>query len=483
MPKKRPPATISIGYGGLKQYGGRVAEEFHPNLRGTKAAKVYEEMRDNDAIVGAVLYAIESFLRKMKWKVEGPDEAEVEFLKSCMDDMEMPWEDFISDVLSFLVFGYSLHEVVYKVRRGPSETNPRYYSVSDDGRIGWRALALRPQATIDRWEIDDVTGEILGAWQKPPAGTAGSDVYLPIDRCVLFRTRPYKNNPEGKSILRNAYRSWYLKKRLEEIEAIGLARDLNGLPVIYVPPQMMASNASQSLRQSRAQMEELASKIHRDELEGIVFPSPLEVGETNVSTGYKIELLSTNGGQKMPADPIIRRYDTRIAMSVAAEFLILGTEKQGSFALGAEKSANFIRSLHWYGQVVASTLNKTAVQRLYEANGVPPEKRAKIVPGDLDTPDLMAFGTFLGQLTSNGLLHPTPAVEQRLREIAGLPEEADELEALFEEEKALEEEQRQLDAEVAMAGAESQRMGAEAKMMGAKVPKPAAKPKAKPKAK
>ncbi len=482
MPRKRPPSTIEVGIAGLKQYGGRVAEEWHPNLRGTKAARVYEEMRDNDAVVGAVLYSIESFLRKMKWKVEPADDSEgaakeADFLKSCMDDMDVPWEDFISDVLSFLVYGYSLHETVYKLRVGPKESNPRYYSQHDDNRFGWRALALRPQNTIDRWDIQPETGEILGAIQLPPTGTAAhAEYYLPLERCVLFRTRPFKNNPEGKSILRNAYRSWYMKKRLEEIEAIGIARDMNGLPVVQVPAQIMSSTASASQRAIRSAMEDLVSKLHRDELEGIVFPSELEPGEANTPTGYKLTLLSTNGGKQITADPIIRRYDARIAMSMAAEFIILGTEKQGSFALGAEKSANFVRSLYWYGQTIAATLNKTAVKRLYDVNDVPVELRAKLCPGDLDGPDLMAYGTFLQAVTSNGLLHPTPAVEEKIREFAGLPEESDDLEALFEEEKKAKEEQAQLDAEVARSGMETAAMTA-----GAKAAAPKGKPSAKPK--
>lgn len=491
MPKKRPPSTVEVGVSGLKHYGGRIAEEFHPNLKGPKAAKVYEEMRDNDAVIGAILYTIESYLRKAPWKVEAADDSEAsqkekEFLESCLQDMERPWEDVVSDILSFLPYGYSLHEVVYKLRLGPKETNERYYSAHDDARFGWRDLALRPQTTIDRWDIDPATGKILGAYQKAPDGYAkAEEFYLPMSKCVLFRTRPFKNNPEGKSILRNAYRSWYLKRRLEEIEAIGIARDLNGLPVVKVPAQIMSPNASAAQKNIRTSMENLVSLIHRDDCEGIVFPSEFVAGETNTQSGYSIELMTTNGGQKLSADPIIRRYDARIAMSTAAEFLILGTEKQGSFALGAEKSANFVRSLYWYINTIVATLNKGPVKWLYDVNDVPVENRARLCVGDLEKPDLMAFGTFLGQLAGNGLLHPTPAVEEKLREVANLPLETEELEALFEEEKALEEEQRQLDAEVAMAGAQAKVTAAGAKVppAAAKPAAPGAKPSAKPKGK
>lgn len=492
MPKKRPPATLEIGIPGLKHHSGRIDEEFHRLLRGTKAAALYEEMRDNDATIGAVFYCIEAFLRAVEWKVVGDDENEKEFLKSCMHDMEQPWEDFISDVLSFLTYGHSLHEIVYKVRRGPDETNPRYQSESDDGRFGWRALALRAQRTLDRWDIDD-QGNIHGVWQKPPY-SATEDIYLPLDRCVLFRTRPYKNNPEGRSLLRNSVVSYMRKKRLEEIEALGVARDLVGTPVIQAPAQILSGRASPDQQATRARLELLVSSMQRGENEGFVFPAELD--SDGKPTGYKFSLLASPGAKQIPADPIIRRYDSRMLMSMAAEFLMLGTEKQGSFALGSEKSSNFVRSLSWYIDAICATMNKGPVKKLYDVNGVPVEKRARIVAGEIDMPGLQELGLFLQQAVSSGLIHPTPEIEAKLREVSRMPgADIAEIEALFEEEKQLAEEQRQLDAEVARAGMQAKPDaegavggksasvtvpgGGKAKSKAPAKTKPAAKPKVK----
>ncbi len=512
MPRKRPPATVTIGTGGLKHSWGQVQEEFHPRLAGGKAAKVYEEMALNDAAVGAVLYVIEAFLRRVDWRVEPakakqiaeagepaaaqkkpdaleklappngkappfgakPDEneededsdgdepgglpsdepetspealKEAEFLESCMHDMEQSWGDFISDALSFLVHGYSLHEIVYKIRRGRAGESPRFQSAHDDGRIGWRCIDMRAQSTIERWQFDGSTSTVLGAWQKNPVDL--SEVFLPIEKCVLFRTRTAKGNPEGRSILRTAYRAWYMKKRLEEVEAIGIARDLTGIPVMEVPAGIMATTATGPQLAVRAAMERLVSRLHRDESEGFVLPSELDT--EGKPTGYKLRLLSSPGQKQIPADPVIRRYESRILMAMAAEFLMLGTEKQGSFALGATKSENFIRSLEWYVWSIADALNRTAVAKLYEANNVPEEARAKIVPGDLDKPDLKDLGLFLSQIAAHGLIHPTPKVEARLREIADLPGEEAALASLFEEEKQLEADARAMEAETARA--------------------------------
>lgn len=461
MPRKRPPSTVQLGIGGLKHSWGQVQEEFHPRLQGTKAARVYEEMASNDAAIGAVLYVIEAFLRRVDWKVEpasvpgdeaGPSEeaeAEAAFLESCMNDMDQSWSDFISDVLSFLTYGYALHEIVYKIRRGRAGDSPRFQSAYDDGRIGWRAIETRAQNTIDGWEFEGTSSAVLGAWQKNPNDF--NTVFLPIEKCVLFRTRSAKGNPEGRSILRTAYRSWYMKKRLEEVEAIGINRDLTGIPVIEAPVAVLADNATDAQRALRSTLQQIASRLQRDEAEGLVFPAERDADDK--PTGFKLKLLSSPGQKQIPADPVIRRYESRMLMSMSAEFLMLGTEKQGSFALGATKSQNFVKSLEWYINAIADTLNRTAVARLYDANNVPPEFRARIVPGDLDRPDLKDLGLFLSYVASAGLVHPTPKVEARLRELADLPIEEDELENIFAEEKQAEQEQQRLEAEMAQAGA------------------------------
>ena len=393
--------------------------------------RVYEEMASNDATIGAALYAIEAFLRRIDYEVkpaaDTPEaKAEAVFLDQCMHDMDQSWDDFISDVLSMLVYGYSLHEIVYKYRRGLDQTNPRYRSRYNDGRLGWRSLALRAQRTIDRWEVDTDTGEILGAYQEAPPKY--KTTFLPMRRCVLFRTKAYKNNPEGVSMLRRAYRAWKIKKKLEEVEATGVARDLNGLAVMELPEELMSATATPAQKSVRAQIQKLVSLIARDQVEGVVIPA--EVG-ANGPTGYKFRLASSSGSKQILADGIIRRYDGRIAMSLAAEFLLLGMEKTGSFALAAEKSSHFVKSLEWYARAIVDQLNTVVVPRLMQVNGVPPELWPTIQHSPIQVPDLKELGTFLQQIGGAGLLTPTAELEAHIRSVAQFPDPTgEELEAM-----------------------------------------------------
>ena len=112
-----------LGRIGQRRYGGVIYEEFLPELRGKRGIAVYNEMSENDDIVGAILFAIEMLLRQCDWNIEpGGDSAKdieaAEFVESCMNDMQKTWIDTVSEILSFLTFGWSFHEIVYKRRMG-----------------------------------------------------------------------------------------------------------------------------------------------------------------------------------------------------------------------------------------------------------------------------------------------------------------------------------------------------------------------------
>src|SRR6478752_4150232 len=109
-----------VGLTGLKHGKGKssVDEELLRELTGEKGIRTIKEMRDNDPVVGAILFAIDKLIRQVKWRVDGeevPDE-DKEFLDECMNDMSHTWVDFISEVLSMLPFGWSYFEQVYKKR-------------------------------------------------------------------------------------------------------------------------------------------------------------------------------------------------------------------------------------------------------------------------------------------------------------------------------------------------------------------------------
>ena len=66
----RTPSLDILGHSGLSYSGGSISEEWLTKLSGDRALRVYKEMRDNDAVIGSILYAIKSMVRQTPWKVE-----------------------------------------------------------------------------------------------------------------------------------------------------------------------------------------------------------------------------------------------------------------------------------------------------------------------------------------------------------------------------------------------------------------------------
>lgn len=415
-----------LGASGLRRFSGFIYEEFLQNLTGWKGIAVYKEMASNDSVVGAVLFAIDMLCRRVPWRVEAAspemhDKEAAEFLETCMNDMSNTWIETISEILSMLQYGHSVHELVYKRRAGDSQ-DPSFRSKHTDGRIGWRKIPIRSQDTLYRWNFDD-HGGIRGVEQLAPPHYYHCSI--PMEKMLLFRTTITKNNPEGRSILRTAYRSWYMKKNLENIEAIGVERDLAGLPVALVPPELLASTCPPEKRALLAQIQKIVTNIRRDEQEGVVFPS---ARDEKGNLLYELKLLSTAGARQFDTDKIIQRYDQRIAMSSLADFILLGQDKVGSFALAHNKTNLFMTAIGAYLDIVADVFNRYAVPRLFALNDFRISSYPKIAHGDLDAVNIVELGDYITKLSGAGMpLFPNIELEKHLMKAAGLPEPIDEM--------------------------------------------------------
>lgn len=417
----RGALTDELGRSGLPVMAGRVWDEFLPALQGFRAAKVYREMWMNDAVVSAIWFAVDMLIRKVDWKVEpggdSPQDTEAaDFLTSVKGDMSTTWEDFISEVLSMVIFGFAPCELVYKFRRGQGQT-PGETSKFNDGRLGWRKLPLRAQETVWQWDFDDSGGVQAMVQVAPPDY---QNLTIPIGKLLLFRTLTHKGNPEGRSILRPAYRSWLFKKRIEEIEGIGIERDLAGLPVLKVPAQLLLGSASATEKALLSSLQTLVTNIRRDAQEGVILPQQYDAEGNPL---YELSLLSTGSRRQFDTDKVIGRYNQQIAMTIMADFILLGHEAVGSKALGMSKIELFTAAIQAWVNSISATINRHGVTRLFALNDLKVDKLPEITPGSVDVPDLNELGAYIEALAASGMpLFPDGGLENYLRTVAGLPE-------------------------------------------------------------
>lgn len=402
------------GKTGLYRFNtGWIYEEFLKELQGRRGIEVYKEMSENDDVIGAILFASEMLMRQSDWNIQEAgatqqDREAAEFVRSCMDDMEETWSDFISEVLSFLTYGWSYHEIVYKRRMGNTK-NPETHSKYSDGLIGWRKLPVRSQDTLWEWKYDECDN-LIGLVQCAPPRY--EQVFIPLEKALHFKTKSRKNNPEGRSILRNSYRDWYFKRRIQEIEGIGIERDLAGLPVLTAPENV--DIWSEDCKEELAKAESIVRSVRRDEREGIV-----------LGNGWQFTLTSTGGRRQFDTNQIIERYDTRMAMTVLADFVLLGHQNVGSFALSSDKTELFSVALGAFLDLICEVFNKQAIPRLIDLNGAHfagITGYPALIHGDIETQDLSKLGEFVSRMVGIGAITPDEHMEDYLRMAASLPE-------------------------------------------------------------
>ena len=419
LEKARPKDVVrvgmnEVGYSGLNQSSGTLREEFLGELRGKSGIRVFREMSENDAIIGAILFAVGMLMRQATWRVvpnplTPTDQELADFVNSCREDMSMTWNDVISEVMTMLPFGWSLLEMVYKKREG-MQKDPVKSSRFSDGKLGWAKMPLRSQDSLDKWTFNRD-----GAIAMTQKTTSGETAVVPLSKCLLFRTQSNKNNPEGRSILRNAYRSWYFKKRIEEIEGVGIERDLAGLPVMTPPENLDIWNPQDSVAVAyRQEAETIIRNIRRDEQEGVLLPF-----------GWTLTLLSTGGRRSFDTSEIISRYDHSMAMSVMADFIVLGhNNRYGSFALAGSKTHMFGMAIGGWLDAITEVFNRYAIPHLLAVNGIVTETPPVLEHGDIETPDLDSLGNYIQKLSGAGFkMFPNEVLEKVLLTMGSLPTE------------------------------------------------------------
>jgi len=400
-------AHAELGVSSFRHSSGYIHDEFQRELVGLRGRRKYREMRDSDPTIGAMLFAITSIVRTASWDfdaAEGDTEGKYsEWLEDTLTNMPgMTWDDVISDALNMIPFGFAIQEIV---------TMPK-----KDGTIGLRKLAPRRQDTVVRFDLDS-HGELLGVWQTAPNGAAG-DIYIPAFKLVHYRMDYNSGNPEGRSLIRNAYKPYHFINTISVQEAIGVERDLSGLPVIKAPSGYLQVAAN------RAAMERIARDLKFNDQGGLVLPSDVyldsEGRKTNVPQ-FEIQLVSSeSSGGRIDTDRIIQRHVRQMAATILAQFITLGDGK-GSYALSENQTDLFLKAIESILECITQTLERQLIPLLWTINSFPEDMMPCVRPGKIAPEDLQVFGDFIQKVSGAGIPLNDRATEEFIRDKAGFP--------------------------------------------------------------
>ena len=382
-----------LGDTGLARWGGAIDE---PGRR-LVGARWYREVRAmlDTPVIKGMLFAIEMLIRRAEWQMVPADDAGAEaqetadFVESCRFDMRDPWEDTLAEILGFLPYGFSLHEIVLKRRLGDDGTPG---SMADDGLIGWDEWSPRPQDTLSEWVFDE-RGHVVAFVQQAP--NLARSATIPLSRCLHFRSGGYRGSPEGDSVLRAAHIDWDAINKLQLIEAIGIERDLAGLPVALVPPRYLRADATPEERALRDAVRKIVTGVRNNDQAGVIFP--LEHDDKGHPT-FEFKLLSTGGARQFDTGAVITRRATHMTMALLSDFLMVGHGKTGSYALSQDKTRLFTTAISAWLDVIANVINDQAIKPLLRINGIDGRLAPTLRPGPLDDADLKAASEFFKAL-------------------------------------------------------------------------------------
>lgn len=394
---------------GFGREGDRfVAESLEPNpdLRGLEAVRVWDEMSRTDDQVGSALRALRTPVTSAGWALTNTDDVDdnvVEFVRTNIglpkpgeargrrEHQGIVFSEHLAQAFKAAIYGHAIFEQVYAY-------NP------DDGYLHLRKLAPRDQTTIEEIEVGE-DGGLRAVRQTAPAlsiarGGIPQARRIPVESLVFYCVGRDGADWYGTSVLRQAYRPWFFKDRLERIGVQIVERNGMGVPVAYVESNTDDSMVDEALANFRAGATAYAK-----------FPNTV-----------KFELVGVSGSTVDPL-PQIKHYSQQISKALAQGFQDLGHDA-GARSLGETFLKVALRASQEIADLIADTFTEHVIRDLVELNFGEGTPYPVLSPGDIvangDTDSAVIV-----DLAGAGLITPDQGLEKHLRAQHGLPELAE----------------------------------------------------------
>ena len=402
---KKKPSSKPLGVSGTDIFDGIITEEYNSELSDIKGIKIYDEMRRSDATVRAAISATQLPIRRASWfvKTASEDERDIEvrdFIERALfDEMSITWADFLRQALLMLPFGVMLFEKVYAVK----EIDGKNYII-------WKKFAPRMPKSITTWETSD------GKQGIQQLDSVGNSASIPMEKLLVFVNEIEGENWWGVSLLRAAYKHWYIKTNLERIDSVAHERQGLGVPFVTLPDNHTAADVTKAkniLKNLRAH--DQGYLLEYDEL--------------------AVEFKDMKANTTRDPHKSISYHNREIVLAVLAQFLDLGSNGGGSRALSEDHTSLFLQSLEAIANSFKDVVNKYAIKELVDLNFDNVDVYPELDYSGISRVDVEKLSTAYQRFTQSGGLKATEADDQYIRGLLGLPERTEEDEDV-EKEKA-----------------------------------------------
>lgn len=272
-----------------------------------------------------------------------------------------------------------------------------------------KSLQVRLPRSVWKWPQDDY-GNMTGIVQFIPGR---SETFIPAEDLVYYRLAGEGDNWMGTSLLRQAYKPWMYKDKLERIDAIGQERKAVGIPIVY-PPQGADDQTKQAV-------EQLFASMHLSEVAYAMMPGPKQ-GLTGMSPGegWLVDVIQFDSSSGSSIKDSLAYHKDAIASSFLGDFMQLGHHQVGARATAQVQDDPFLTAVQSLAGYAVGPLNKL-VDRIVKLNWPDAEGSPTFSLNLVDAASLSEISGYVQQLVAAGAMQADPELEDWLRERANLP--------------------------------------------------------------
>lgn len=423
------------GHNGLRMANDQILAEQNRLFRWPNIISVVNEM-DACSTVSTAFTVYNKILCAVPWTFVPPKDAtdiekeRAECIRSMMDDMDgMTWDQYIKNTATGLKYGYAVSEKVY--RRRLRKNGSKY----NDGMVGLKKLAPRSQDTIAKWYFteDGRTLEAIGqsldnienSWRYQNLKDKNGMLRIPREKLLIYSVDSTNDNPMGRSLLKAVFLPYKQMTMLRDQLMLGIAKDLQGIPCIGVPPEWLNPRASPENKAAAQQMIDMAINLTKGTQSGIVYP--LQKDDAGNPT-LEIKLLEAKYGKSFDILKVIEALQNDILTALSVDVVKLGANAQGSYSLADSKQNLLAMAIEYRLKEIRAMLNQDLARSLYEVNGWDVARMGTFEYGDVTEVNWDELGKLVQRTKSVGILPRTHSVVNTVLRALGAEEIPDDVE-------------------------------------------------------
>ncbi len=402
--------------------------EVDGRLNGRERYRVFSQNFVNVAIIGTAVRYFLDLIAGAAWTFEPAEKTSqaqevAEFFKSVFENMVTSHPRIMRRAAMYKMYGFSIQEIGLKPR--------------DDGRIGILDIQPRPQKTIERWDIDNVTGLVRGVFQRNPNN--GRELYVPREKMLYITDDSLSDSPEGLGLFRHAIRGAAAVMRFEDLEMWGFETDLQGIPIGRVPYAALEKAVADGAM-TRAEMQIAVATIEgfianhiKGPKTGLALDSQTyetsdERAAPSAQRLWDLELLQSGGTSHAAINDAIKRKTFELARLFGVEHLLIGSDGGGSLALHTSSTKRLHAMVNAALDEVRDAEQNDVVKLLARVNSVPEALTPKLKFEKVAYRSIEEVTAALANMATAGApLMPTDPAVGEVRDMIGLsrPEESD----------------------------------------------------------